>query len=230
MPSRDQIPVEQLAAWAAQYGRSERQIRRYLEEGEAAGDPCPLNDPIAFREWWPRHKKWRTPDWLLAAAESCGGVARPSAPVSESIDLASHSLEEGEAVRQARKLVGALWQQLERAYRENVGSVDGIQKKYEKAMQLLASAERADREDAKQRRLLVDRVKVQRDINTATEVLRQMRASMERRVLERLPELAPEVKRRIADIIGEVREQEDGVFRQLPTLKGLDDVSRLLAA
>ena len=57
-----------------------------------------------------------------------------------------------------------------------------------------------------------------------------MRESMPRRILELVPGLDPATRLRLEGAIGQVRGQEDGIFRMLPTLKGIDDVPALLAA
>lgn len=237
MPSRDQIPVDQLEAWHVQYGPSVRTIRRYLEEGEKVGDPCPLNSPVAFREWWLRHKKWGCPDWLNAAAAAgvgSGGEALPPAAGGmmplDPVDLTSQSLEEGEAVRQARQLVAVAFAQLQKAYSGGTGAIDSLQRKWEKAVESLRKAEKDEREAAKHRGMMVSKIDLQRDVATMMELLRQMRESMPRRILELVPGLDPATRLRLEGAIGQVRGQEDGIFRMLPTLKGIDDVPALLAA
>src|SRR4051812_48541330 len=55
--------------WAEKvYRRKWRQIRRWLEKGEASGEPCPLFDPAKLLTWWPHHSKWRVPIEIEEAA------------------------------------------------------------------------------------------------------------------------------------------------------------------
>lgn len=213
-PLRRGIPSEKLKGWSDRYQATTRTVRRWLEDGEAAGDPCPLDDPLAFKEWWAKHKTWRVPDSILAAAKEVEPQA-PSAPIPvESIDLSEFSLSEGAAVVQARALVSVVYSQLERAYRLG-GEVDGLLKKHEKALDALRKAESSERESAKQRGLLIRRDVVEKDVSSAVRMLKGMRENMVRLILEQLPELGEEMKARVTGAVERVRSQEDRIFRNL---------------
>ena len=213
-PLRRGIPGDKLAEWSTRYGATTRTVRRWLADGEAFGDPCPLDDPLAFKEWWARHKTWRVPDSVLAAAkESAPKEIAPPIPV-ESIDLSEYNLNEGAAVVQARALVAVVYSQLERAYRMG-GEVDGLLKKHEKALDALRKAESSEREAAKQRGLLIRKEVVEKDASSAVRMLKSMRENMVRLVLEQIPDLGEDLKERITGAIERVRSQEELIFRNL---------------
>lgn len=213
-PLRRGLPAGKLKAWSDRYQATTRTVRRWLEDGEAVGDPCPLDDPLAFKEWWAKHKTWRVPDSVLAAAKEVEPQA-PAAPIPvESIDLSEYSLVEGAAVVQARALVSVVYSQLERAYRLG-GEVDGLLKKHEKALDALRKAESSERESAKQRGLLIRRDVVEKDASSAIRMLKGMRENMVRLILEQLPDLGEDLKTRVTSAVERVRSQEDLIFRNL---------------
>lgn len=241
--NRGPVTRETLAKWSAMYGKGGRQIRRWIQIGDQANDPCPLDEPAAMPTWWARRMKWRVPDAMLKAAQSVSSAVSesekdsspssnspPVAPGFTSIKLADFELGEGEAVAQQRRLVAALYSQLERAYLQGGGDVDLAQSKYNKAVESLRKFEKDDREDQRQRGLLIPRIAVQRDIEQATELLRQMRESMARRVLELVPGVPAELREPISGAIVRVREAEDRVFRRLDSLKSSADAVLDLAA
>ncbi len=213
-PLRRGIPAEKLKEWSARYGATTRTVRRWLADGEEVGDPCPLDDPLAFKEWWAKHKTWRVPDSVLAAAKDLEPKApMPVIPV-ESIDLSEYNLNEGAAVVQARALVAVVYSQLERAYRLG-GEVDGLLKKHEKALDALRKAEASEREAAKQRGLLIRKDVVEKDASSAVRMLKSMRENMVRLVLEQIPDLGDELKTKVVTAIERVRSQEELIFRNL---------------
>ena len=213
-PLRRGIPSEKLKEWSDRYGATTRTVRRWLADGEEVGDPCPLDDPLAFKEWWAQHKTWRVPDSVLAAAKDLEPKAQmPVIPV-ESIDLSEYNLNEGAAVVQARALVAVVYSQLERAYRLG-GEVDGLLKKHEKALDALRKAEASEREAAKQRGLLIRKDVVEKDASSAVRMLKSMRDNMVRLVLEQIPDLSDELKAKVGTAIERVRSQEELIFRNL---------------
>ncbi len=242
------ITKEQLAEWSARYGStSPRQIRRWIEEDATPDDPCPIGDPVRFAEWWPRRKKWRVPDWLLKAAHESRASAPPPAatspaasaadvpastgtPPATSINLADYQLGEGEVVQQQRRIVAALYFQLERAYLEGTGDIDLLQSKYNKAGEALRKHVKDDREDQKGRGLLIPRASVQRDLDTASELIRQMSETESRRVLELCPSLGPEQRSEVTAAVLRVADARTRVLRSLKSLKSADDALLELAA
>ena len=213
-PLRRGIPAEKLKEWSTRYRATTRTVRRWLSDGEEVGDPCPLDDPLAFKEWWAKHKTWRVPDSVLEACKDIDPKAPlPVMPV-ESIDLSEYNLNEGAAVVQARALVAVVYSQLERAYRLG-GEVDGLLKKHEKALDALRKAESSEREAAKQRGLLIRRDIVEKDASSAVRMLKSMRENMVRLVLEQIPDLGDELKAKVVTAIERVRSQEELIFRNL---------------
>ena len=213
VPLRRGVPSDKLTAWAKRYGTPARTIRRWMADGEASGDPCPLDHPVRLKEWWAKNKTWRLPDSIIAAAKEEEPMASVPVP-AESIDLSEYNLQEGAAVVQARALVSVAYSQLERAYRLG-GEVDSLLKKHEKALESLRKAEAAERESAKQRGLLIRKDVVEEDASAAVRMLKSMRENMVRLVIEQLPELGDEIKVRLSSAIDRVRTQEESIFRNL---------------
>jgi hypothetical protein len=60
--------LEQYKVYASRYGASVRTIKRWVADGAAADDVCPLDEPVALRDWWGRRMKQRVPAEILAAA------------------------------------------------------------------------------------------------------------------------------------------------------------------
>lgn len=243
------ITAEHLAKWSAAYHADGRTIRRWIDDGDTAGDPCPINDPVRLVEWWPRLRKWRIPDALLIAAKAAalrtdldrlhGPSAAPPPPASPTpsvgpefapINLADFRLAEGEAVAQQRRIVAALYSQLEAAYLSGRGNADLIQSKYNKAVEALRRLDKDDREDQKQRGLVIPRVSVQRDVEFACEMIRQMGESEARRVIELCPSLGELQRAEVAAAITRTSEARAAVFRSLRTLKAPADALVQFAA
>lgn len=67
------------------YGKSVRTLKRYDQDGRAAGDLCPLEEPGEMPGWWQKHMKQQVPSWLLNAAKIAGTATTvdpaPATPV-----------------------------------------------------------------------------------------------------------------------------------------------------
>lgn len=242
----------QLDRWTKLYRKGARQIRRWIEKGKEKREACPLDNPSEMPAWWERHMTWSVPDEILAAAHAArvdqetqtippalSALAPPVAPDSSKapaaapgppIDLADYDLEEGEAVRLQRRLVKASYDQLERAYKGEGGNIDVLQTKFNKAAEALRKIEKDDRTDRERSGALIKRLSIERDLANGVELLRQMRESMVRRVLEICPSLSAEQREEVGTGIIKVREHEDRVFRNLESLKRPADVVDSLAA
>lgn len=259
-PGRVRISQAQLDSWSRLYARDHRQLRRWIALGLQTDDPCPLDDPAGMPSWWQRHMKHQVPAALLVAARNAtpptppppvldaesqnrpGAIrgstqqtpdaATPPAdhhPAS-SIDLSAADLADGDEVRQAARLVQTAYDLLEQAYAGNGGDVDLLQRRWEKATETLRKAKIQD--EARRKRLgdLIARADVQRDLDLAAELHRQMRTSMTRQVLELCPSLDPIAREQVAAAIESVRAKEERVFRNLDSLKRNADVFELTAA
>jgi hypothetical protein len=180
------------------------------------------------------------PSWLIAIANASppeniadkhddnpgAGVApRREDPLG---DISGFGLEEGEAVRQAKSIVQAAWKKLRVAHDGGGGDIDLLSRRHAAALQSLSRVQAMEDAQAKRRGDLLPRGPVQQDIETAVEMLRASRKSMPRRVLELLPGIPADLAERIAKAIEEARKFEDAVFRRLPSLKGIEDVHKLL--
>jgi hypothetical protein len=229
------ITAAQLAAWSILYSVTSRQLWRWIKTGRDASDPCPLDRPAAVPEWWVRRMTWSVPAKILEVARQAAGDKTTEKKSGSSfeqgvpVNLTEHGVAPGEAVGQQRRLVGALFSQLEKAYL--VGDpVDHIQARYNKASEQLRKLEKDEREDKLATGEYLPKAEVERDYAEAAEMLKQMRESMERRILELCPSLTPEQRAEVSAAILRVRSQEDRAFQRLPSFASNDDLLAELAA
>lgn len=247
-----EVTRAQLDRWAAEYGTQHRQLRRWIGKGREKSDPCPLDRPADMPAWWHRNMTWGVPPKITAAAERARASAlavvqvEPSAPVASGglpasaiapgvpmappMDISGLGMEEGEAVQMLRRLVRAAYDQVERAYKGEYGNVELLQKKFALAQEALRKAEKDDRADREKRGELIPRAHIQADLDAACEMLRQMRESMPRRVLEICPSLSAIQRDEVNRAITSVREHEERIFRRLDSLKTPADVADAIAA
>jgi hypothetical protein len=134
------------------------------------------------------------------------------------VDLETIDFSAGDPVRQMRSLANAVYAELKRAYLNRVSNVDVVQRRYEKVMGLLAKVEASDREERKQTGDLIPRAQVEMEAAQAAMMLRQMRESMSRRIVELCPSLDPEQRAAVENAINRVRCFEDKVFQKLQRL------------
>lgn len=243
------LTSEQLDRWQALYDTDHRQLRRWHRHGEDKRDAVPFDHPARMPAWWARNMKHRVPPKILSAAatvrESEGGDGEPSAEKLQSVgavaatgigfDLEGSAVAEGEAVKQARQVVGAYFAQLKQA--ADLGKLDDVQlwqQRWEKAVESLRKQEKDDREWRKQLGLLMPRAEVETDVAAALTILKSMREQMTKSLLSELrarhPELPAGLVIDIEVTVEKIRGREDDVFRELPALKALPDVSERLAA
>lgn len=232
------------ARYSKMYAKGWRQIRRWVERGEKAGDRCPLEDPRALMQWWPRHFKWRVPPEIEQAAfaasktspppvSSAGPPAAdpppPPADPGKSIDLESFDPEEGDRLRELKQIQAAKFAQLKEALRagEDCTILEG---KYLKLSETIDKIETRVTERMKKRGLFILRAAVERDLAAAAELLRQSRESMDRRVQELCPSLAPEQRAEVSEAIGRARRSEERILAALPTLQQGEDIFREMVA
>lgn len=225
-PTVRKLTSAKCAEAVALYRKTARQIRRWFAEG------APLDNPAEMPGWWAKGHKHLCPPEILAAAEAARPAPAPGDPLgqpqatsAESMVLDQFTLEEGEEVRQMKRLVAVSYSQLERAYAGQGGNIDLLQAKWAKACEALRKTQATERDSMKARGLLIERSKVTQDIATAAELLRQMRESMARVVLERCPSLNFEQREEVSAAILTIRESEDRVFRNIKSLKSPADVA-----
>jgi hypothetical protein len=234
-----------LAAYAKVYGVGSRQASRWNVLGLQNSDPCPFGSPELMPAWWDRNMENRCPHRIILAARAAVGIGElpagvgphcgvePPPPLSieppPSIDLKTLDMAEGEPVRQARRLAQAAYNRLEHALFHNSGSLASCQREYQLCAEMLRKSEIADREAQRLRGLLIPRGEVERDYTALAGMLRQMRESMVRRVLERCPALEPAQRAEVAAAVEHVRSQEDRIFRRTAPLTSNEDLLEALA-
>lgn len=228
----EKLTASVVAQLEKEYGKSARTIRLWFKEG------APVADPASLVNWWAANKTWSCPTELLAAAERARlaenpqspAIQPPASPGGEPLELGTFNLGEGEEVQQLRRLVAIAYGELEKAYAGKGGDVDRLQARYNKASEALRKAQATWREDQRKAGRLLVREDVETDVDTACEMLRQMRESMARQVLEQCAALLnQEQQEAVSRAILKVRAAEDHIFRTLPSL-AKTDVQDLLAA
>lgn len=235
----NKIAVHQIDAWAAVWSTTRRQLWRWIKVGREKDDPCPLQDPEAMPDWWARRMTWSVPSKIWAVARAGGGdktkknligisVSNISPPVTP-IDINEFDVSAGEAVRQWRRIVGALFTQVQKAYLAG-DPVDHIQSRLNKASEQLRKLEKDEREDKLSTGEYISKEENERACVAGAAMLKQMRESMVRRVLELCPWLTPDQREKIAAAIERVRSQEDRIFQRTPLLKSNDDFLAELVA
>lgn len=244
-PARDRLSGERLAAWAKQYGRGPRTLRRWHDDG------APLDDPAQMPAWWDAQRAagkihWRCPDEVLKAAEEARAAlpsdspSQPGAGAPEavaaiapeklaSINLEDYDPEEGDRLRELKQVQAARFSQLKDALKAG-NDTSLLESKYIKLSETIDRIETRAIERMKKKGLYLLRVAVQRDIDNAVETLRQMRESMVSRVLEVCPNLSHEQRDQVAAAIVRVRSDEDRALCRLETLRSPADVVVALAA
>lgn len=243
--------------YSALYRKGWRQLRRWIEKGEKANDPCPLHDPVALMHWWPRHNTWRVPPEVEEAAvaasrPSASGVAmtatpeaQPPAPAASTdqpvgdrgktpppgapVDLASFDPEEGDRLRELKQIQAAKFSQLSEALKRGE-DCSILEAKYVKLSETIDKIETRATERLKKRGLLIHRDAVERDLAAACELLRQAQSSMERRILELCPSLSADQRIEVSAAIARARRSEERMLSRLPTMESDDLLSDLHAA
>jgi len=230
---------EEMSRFEKIYATGRRAIWRWWAKG------APLFEPEKMPAWWQATQVWSLPAKIQRAAEEARSARQPDPPPTgdppegktsaegdkseESINLSDYELAEGEGVKLQRQLVKALFVKLHAAYNAGAG-IELAQNRYSKAVEALRKLEGSERASQKALGILLPKDVIWSDISAAVELLRHMRESMVRKVLELCPELLPEDRDRVAKAIIYVREQEDRVFRNLKSLKSPEDVAYRLAA
>ena len=223
----DRISQSELEELGQKYNRGWRQLRRWISIGRESGDQCPLRDPKQLLQWWRRRMKQQPPAHIVRLALSASSSPMQSAASEQGgvplqletpIDLKAIESTEGEHVRLVRRLALGIYNQLEIAYGRGGAEIDSLSRRYEKVLETLRKLEIADREAQRQRGQLLPIAQVERDAATAADMLRSMRDSMVRRVLEQCSFLKPDAKNKVASAIEKARKAEDRIFRNLRRL------------
>jgi hypothetical protein len=240
--------------YSSLYKKGWRQIRRWIDKGEKAGDPCPLHDPKKLLSWWPRHNTWRVPPEIEEAAlaatkasvpdpaqppaaatamippadSSPPDPALPASAPGKSIDIESFDPEEGDRLRELKQIQAAKFSQLKDALKAGE-DCSILESKYIKLCETIDKIETRVAERLKKRGLFILRDAVERDLAAAAELLRQTRASMIRRVHELCPSLSAEQRAEVTAAIEQARSSEERLLCHLNSLSA-DDLLRELAA
>lgn len=236
------------------YGKQWRQIRRWIEIGAKADDPCPLHDPAKMPAWWGRHMKWRVPVEIeaaaVAAAQEVAHIpapqpamgpepeipaprpASPSAPLQAStgkiIDLESYDPEDGDRLRELKQIQAAKFAQLKEALKAGQDCTV-LEGKYLKLCETIDKIETRVADRLKKRGQLVLRDEVERDLAANAELMRQLDDSQERRVLERCPSLTEQQRTEVVEALRYSNRAKVRILSKLDSLSA-DDLLRELAA
>jgi hypothetical protein len=216
--------------YAAMYGASWRTIYNWVEIGEAAKDPCPLDEPGEMPKWWSRNRKHRVPPGIEKAAgcipfaakqhveQTTDGAAQTEKVTAPKVfSLEDFDPEEGDRIRELKQLQRVRYQKIQDAT-ERDEDVDSKLRAYLQFCDTLDKIESRALDRLKKMGVFVSRAEVNADLAANAEMLRQMSASMERRVLERCSSLSSEQRDEVASAIRAARAAEEKTFSRLNTL------------
>lgn len=252
-PSRKKLSAAYLAELGKRYERTPRQVRRYFDEGG------PIDDPIALAAWWEAEraagrKSWSLPDGIAKAAEAVR-LAQPSAPTEgpepidarlsgsappvpdekktdkkgATINLEDYDEEEGDRLRDLKRLRAARWEELSDRLKEGL---DGTaqERALIKLEDMISRIETRIEERLKKKGLFIPEATVKRDLAKAIDLIHQMSHSEARRVVELCPSLTAEMKTQVVDAVLKVGKMRANIFRNLKNVNSVEDAVRDIAA
>jgi hypothetical protein len=241
--------------YQALYGWGWRQLRRWIDVGEKAGDPIPLDDPTKMPAWVSRHSKWRVPEQIERAAvaaargetPAAAAAATPPVPSTDAansrapsggtnppvpgkpINLEDYDPEEGDRLRELKQIQAAKFAALKEKLAAGTStSLD--ETKYLDLCETIDKIETRVTERLKKRGLYILRDAVERDLAANAEFLRQSHDSMVRKVMEWCPSLTAEQRLEVAAGITRARSAEQRILARLSTFQNGDDLLRELNA
>jgi hypothetical protein len=101
--------LKTIAEYAVDYGRSPRQVKRWLKRDSDFSDFPPLDSPSLMAGWWARNFKIRVPGKILSYATGPGPDDRKSAPA---VKLADAPQSPEARLNWLRRMAPALQQQM----------------------------------------------------------------------------------------------------------------------
>lgn len=161
-----------------------------------------------------------TPTTMTAAT---GAAVGPATDPSRIIRLEDFDPEEGDRLREIKQLQAGKFSQLKKALErgEDTSVMEG---KYVKLCETVDKIESRITERMKKRGLYLLREEVDSDMARVSELMRQFRDSMERRVLERCASLTAEQRIEVAAAVRASRAAEDRILAKLNTKTADDDL------
>jgi hypothetical protein len=134
-------------------------------------------------------------------------------------------VDEGEALRQARGFLAATAQQLAEAYKTaNDAQIGRVQSRWEKSLAAVRLAEASERKAAESRGDLLPKHEVISELSRLIEMLRNMQATMSRRIRARLGALPDQLDGKLDAAIMAEREREIGVLQRARYFRSVDEV------
>lgn len=217
--------------YARTYSANWRTIYNWVEIGKAAKDDCPLDEPAKMPAWWSRNRKHRVPPGIEAAAAACapvvtqptvaaatdGALPAEKVPAPKVFSVEDFDPEEGDRIRELKQLQRVRYQKIQDAT-ERDEDVDSKLRAYLQFCDTLDKIESRALDRLKKMGVFVSRAEVNADLAANAEMLRQMSASMERRVLERCSSLSSEQREEVASAIRAARAAEEKTLSRLNTL------------
>lgn len=227
-----------LKDYCATYDTTLRPIKRWLEIGREAVEQKkpgaalpPLDEPELMAGWWENHMTQRVPAKILALAAAGQAPAAAEARKAEAVDVSKLNIEDLDSLRQAKRYLGAVDANLSAAYASgDEAQIRRWQKPFNEAIETVRKLEAAQREADKAAGEVIPKIELFNDLSTFLETLRQMRASMARRVASRLSDLGPDVLERIGAVIAAEMEVQERVLRQLKQFRSIEEVQFQLQA
>ncbi len=229
-----------LCEYAALYGVSERAVKRYIRIGKQSGELPPLDQPEAMPGWYELHHARRAPDNLLAFKPA---PEHAQMPPDEENQIAVNLAEIGgltpeENVAKLRQNLEIVERRLRKAIETNNGGQIALQERnYVNILEIWRKAEATLIEIEKARGHSLPRATVETEIAQSLEMLRLSRQTMARRILLELEKLLPKRLSRIWNLLAphldraieKARAAEEQIFRNMDSIKKLDEETFSLA-
>lgn len=230
------------------FGQTERTIKRWVRRGKELNDLPPLDDPPKMAVWWRRSMDNQVPDYLLGfnsgsspdplAATGTSGDGGPAQPRDFS-NIKGLDLEKNvEELRRSHAINKHLLDESLHAAEPNEQTIMLRQRNYERSFELLRKSESTLLEFKKASGGLVDSEPIRAELAQVFESLRLMRETMTDRILTEMEKILPRRFQRVLRMfekflrpaVEKTRVGEENIFRDLGSLRGPDDVKKLLAA
>lgn len=221
--------LHELKDYAETYRRSPRQIKRWIRAGRYAKPPelPPLDAPAGMLAWWNRmlvqEQLKQKPPVILEqfAIDAAKGVApgKLTAIDVSQLDVA------GVGLKQARGFLAAAAQQLTEAYGAGDDAMIGrVQARWEKALSAVRLAEVEERKSAQARGDLLPKPEVLSELSQLIEMVRNMTATMSRRIRARVGPLPPELDAKLDGAIEQERAREWAALKRAKYFGTIEEV------
>jgi hypothetical protein len=247
---------QKLNGWAAIYGTGPRQLRRWWKEGAPLDDPRSMPAWWERKHTWAvperilaaasnavnegapagvvgvelKKSTGEAPPASHSIQPAVSVNAGPAAgPKIAPINIEDFDPDEGDRLRELKQIQRAKFEELRKSLLEGRDAAM-LETKYLKLCETVDKMESRISERLKKKGHYVLKAAIARDLATAADLLRQMGESEARRIIELCPALDPVQREAVKAAVRSLAEARCRVFRNLASLKSVNDVDHLIAA